>query len=82
MALDDVSLDIAQGELVCLLGPSGCGKTTLLRCIAGLERQDRGVICIVNWAAGAGASAAGLAARGAHWLELRALRRLCRLARG
>lgn len=45
-ALDDVSLDIAQGELVCLLGPSGCGKTTLLRCIAGLERQDRGVICI------------------------------------
>lgn len=45
-ALDGVSLDIAAGELVCLLGPSGCGKTTLLRCIAGLERQDRGTILI------------------------------------
>ncbi len=45
-ALDGVSLDIAAGELVCLLGPSGCGKTTLLRCIAGLERQDRGSLMI------------------------------------
>jgi iron(III) transport system ATP-binding protein len=46
IALNDVALDVAPGELVCLLGPSGCGKTTLLRCIAGLERQDQGQLFI------------------------------------
>jgi len=43
-ALDNVSLAVEQGKLVCFLGPSGCGKTTLLRVIAGLETQDSGRI--------------------------------------
>jgi sulfate/thiosulfate transport system ATP-binding protein len=43
-ALDNINLDIPEGELVALLGPSGCGKTTLLRIIAGLEQADQGDI--------------------------------------
>ncbi|HVR94463.1 MAG TPA: putative 2-aminoethylphosphonate ABC transporter ATP-binding protein [Casimicrobiaceae bacterium] len=43
-ALEEIALAIDRGELVTFLGPSGCGKTTLLRIIAGLETQDRGVI--------------------------------------
>ena len=43
-ALDEVTLDVASGELIALLGPSGCGKTTLLRIIAGLEAPDAGSI--------------------------------------
>ncbi|OED34775.1 amino acid ABC transporter substrate-binding protein [Chromatiales bacterium (ex Bugula neritina AB1)] len=44
IALQDVSLNVRQGEFVCFLGPSGCGKTTLLRAIAGLDYQSRGTI--------------------------------------
>ena len=43
-ALDDVSISIPNGSLVCFLGPSGCGKTTLLRVVAGLEPHDAGEV--------------------------------------
>src|SRR3954470_17169937 len=45
-AVDDVDLEVADGDFVVLLGPSGCGKTTLLRCLAGLERVDGGRVLI------------------------------------
>lgn len=46
--LDDLTLDVAKGEMLVLLGPSGCGKTTLLRCIVGLEQPDVGSITLSN----------------------------------
>jgi ABC-type Fe3+/spermidine/putrescine transport system ATPase subunit len=42
--LDDVTLEVADGEIASLLGPSGCGKTTLLRIVAGLELPDAGTV--------------------------------------
>ena len=45
-ASDDVSFSIEKGRLIGLLGPSGSGKTTILRMLAGLEKQDSGDIVI------------------------------------
>jgi iron(III) transport system ATP-binding protein len=44
IAVEDLDLEIQDGEIMTLLGPSGCGKTTTLRCIAGLLKPDRGEI--------------------------------------
>src|SRR3990172_2175819 len=43
-AVDDLDLDVREGEILALLGPSGCGKTTTLRMVAGLERPTAGRI--------------------------------------
>jgi multiple sugar transport system ATP-binding protein len=55
VAVDDVSLDVPDGEFLVLVGPSGCGKSTLLRMIAGLEEVSGGGIAIgerdVTWLA-------------------------------
>jgi NitT/TauT family transport system ATP-binding protein len=43
-ALDNISLEVREGEFLCILGPSGCGKTTLLWCMAGLHEMSSGEI--------------------------------------
>ena len=44
--LDDVSFDVPPGAIAAVAGESGAGKTTLLRCLAGLDRYERGTICV------------------------------------
>ncbi len=46
--LRDISLDVASGQIVCLVGPSGCGKSTLLRFLGGLERPSAGRVLQVG----------------------------------
>ncbi|MDX2264460.1 MAG: ABC transporter ATP-binding protein [Hyphomicrobiales bacterium] len=53
-AVEDVSLRVETGEIICLLGPSGCGKSTLLRLIAGIERVSHGTIHIAGLEASGG----------------------------
>lgn len=45
-AIDNITLDVADGEFMVIFGPNGCGKTTILRLIAGLEEATSGVITI------------------------------------
>src|SRR3984957_9743056 len=48
LAVSDVTMDVAEGELISLVGPSGCGKTTVLKILAGLHEADGGTIRIGN----------------------------------
>ena len=50
-ALDRIDLDVAHGELVCVVGASGCGKTTLLNLIAGLDEPSAGTVAVEGQAA-------------------------------
>tara|TARA_R110002020_G_scaffold98736_4_gene234795 strand:- start:258 stop:1028 length:771 start_codon:yes stop_codon:yes gene_type:complete len=46
--LNDISLSVGSGEIVCIVGPSGCGKSTLLRILGGLEKPDAGAALIAG----------------------------------
>ena len=46
--LKGIDMEVTKGEIISILGPSGCGKTTLLRIIAGLEKQTEGTVSIDN----------------------------------
>ena len=64
VAIDDVSLTVADGEFLVLVGPSGCGKSTLLRMIAGLEEVTAGTVSIGGSDVTAATGGSGLTAGG------------------
>ncbi len=45
-ALDDISLHVKKGEVICIIGPSGSGKSTLIRCLNGLETPEEGTVTV------------------------------------
>lgn len=48
VAVDDVSLDVREGEIFGLIGPNGAGKTTTMECVQGLRKEDRGTISVLG----------------------------------
>src|SRR5258707_1265987 len=48
VAVDEVSLEVSEGEIFGLIGPNGAGKTTTMECIEGLRKPDRGAISVLG----------------------------------
>ncbi|MBV9361630.1 MAG: ATP-binding cassette domain-containing protein, partial [Betaproteobacteria bacterium] len=48
VAIETINLSIPRGQFVCIVGPSGCGKTTLLRIMAGLDKQSYGAVNVIH----------------------------------
>jgi NitT/TauT family transport system ATP-binding protein len=48
VAVDNIDLSVPAGQFLCIVGPSGCGKTTVLRIVAGLEKQSRGTVTLLE----------------------------------
>ncbi len=80
LALDRVSMDVADAEFVSVIGPSGCGKSTLLRVIAGLIPYDSGDANLLDRPIDGPSSAVGVVFQKANLLPWRTVERNLRLA--
>ena len=78
-AVDDLYLDVHEGEIVALIGPSGCGKSTLLRCLTWLEQPDDGFIEVTGKPFGRELTSGGVVRRHGR-REIDALARTFKLA--